>query len=66
MFYDIPKKIILVKTNGQKHYFMVMINQVVFGSNLISVSKELKRNEINKESYEDFVNYGVVPSPNTI
>ena len=69
MFYEsIPKKIILVRDRlGQKPLFYGNDkSEVVFGSNLISVSKELKRNEINKESYEDFVNYGVVPSPNTI
>lgn len=69
VFYEsISKKIILVRDRlGQKPLFYGNDNsEVVFGSNLISVAKELKKNHIKKESYDDFLNYGVVPSPNTI
>ena len=52
---------------GQKPLFYSNLNnEIVFGSNLISVSRESKLNNIDKNSLNDFLNYGVVPSSNTI
>lgn len=52
---------------GQKPLFFANTqSDIVFGSNLTSVSNEFNSKKINKNSYIEFINYGVVPSPNTI
>ena len=52
---------------GQKPLFFANSrSDIVFGSNLISVSKEFNARKINKKSYIEFINYGVIPSPNTL
>ena len=52
---------------GQKPLFFANSrSDIVFGSNLISVSKEFNARKINKKSYTEFINYGVIPSPNTL
>jgi asparagine synthase (glutamine-hydrolysing) len=52
---------------GQKPlFFSLNKNTIYFGSNLISVSNMSKNNEINQNSLEEFLNLGVVTSPNTL
>ena len=52
---------------GQKPlFFSLNKNTIYFGSNLISVSNMSKNNEINHNSLEEFLNLGVVTSPNTL
>lgn len=68
-FYDSDnRKLIILKDRvGQKPLFYSKSNSdVTFGSNLLSVAKESKNLDINKNSYNEYLNYGVVPSPNTI
>jgi asparagine synthase (glutamine-hydrolysing) len=61
-------KLVLIRDRfGQKPLFFAKNHSdITFGSNLISVVNEHGYKAINKKSYEDFINYGVVPSPNTI
>jgi asparagine synthase (glutamine-hydrolysing) len=69
MFYKSDEnKLLLIRDRlGQKPLFFATNNScITFGSNLISVANEYGNKAINKNSYEDFINYGVVPSPNTI
>ena len=69
MFYKSDEnKLLLIRDRlGQKPLFFATNNScITFGSNLISVANEYGDKAINKNSYEDFINYGVVPSPNTI
>lgn len=69
MFYKSDEnKLLLIRDRlGQKPLFFATNNScITFGSNLISVANEYGGKAINKNSYEDFINYGVVPSPNTI
>ena len=68
-FYDSDnRKLIILKDRvGQKPLFYSKSNSdLTFGSNLLSVAKESKNLDINKKSYNEYLNYGVVPSPNTI
>ncbi len=52
---------------GQKPLFYSDINnEIIFGSNLISIANELSIKNVDRESLSDFLNYGVVPSPKTI
>lgn len=61
-------KLLLIRDRlGQKPLFFAKNHSdITFGSNLISVVNEHGHKAINQKSYEDFINYGVVPSPNTI
>jgi asparagine synthase (glutamine-hydrolysing) len=68
-FYDSEnRKLFMLKDRiGQKPlFYSKSISDLTFGSNLLSVAKESNNLEINKRSYNDYINYGVVPSPNTI
>ena len=68
-FYDSDtKELFLIRDRlGQKPLFFTKSkSSVVFGSNLIAVVNEFGHKQINKTSFEDYMNYGVVPSPNTI
>lgn len=62
------RKLFMLKDRiGQKPLFYTKsVSDLTFGSNLLSVAKESKNLEINKQSYNEYLNYGVVPSPNTI
>mgnify|MGYP003683525747 FL=1 len=62
------KKLFLIRDRvGQKPLFYARTDtNVIFGSNLISVADEFSSKSLNAEAYNDYLNYGVVPSPNTI
>ena len=61
-------KLKLIKDRvGQKPLFYKIDNQnITFSSNLKTLVTVDNDNEVDKESYIDFLNYGVVPSPKTI
>ena len=61
-------KLKLIKDRvGQKPLFYKIDNQnIIFSSNLKTLVAADNHNEVDKESYIDFLNYGVVPSPKTI
>ncbi len=62
------KKLYLVRDRlGQKPLFYHKNkDNIIFGSNLKSVAKNLNSNEIDIKSLSNYLNYGVVPSPDTI
>ena len=62
------QKLYLVRDRvGQKPLFYARnSSDIIFGSNLISVANEFSIKNINVNSYEKYLNYGVVPSPATI
>ncbi|MDC3103226.1 asparagine synthase (glutamine-hydrolyzing) [Acidimicrobiaceae bacterium] len=62
------KKLLLLRDRlGQKPLFYSYNNsELIFGSNLISVANVRGKKSLNINSYNEFLNYGVVPSPNTI
>ncbi len=62
------KKLLLLRDRlGQKPLFYSYNNsELIFGSNLISVANVRGKKSLNTNSYNEFLNYGVVPSPNTI
>ncbi len=64
----VNQKIFLAKDRlGQKPlYVRLEDNELLFASNLKSVSELCKKNEINIESLEQYIAYGVSFSPNTI
>ena len=62
------QKLYLVRDRvGQKPLFYARnSSDIIFGSNLISVANEFSIKNIDVNSYEKYLNYGVVPSPATI
>lgn len=64
----LKNQIMLIRDRtGQKPlFFSLNENSIFFGSNLISVSNMSNNNDINQDSLEEFLNLGVVTSPNTL
>lgn len=62
------KEILLIRDRtGQKPLFYSFdTKNLYFSSNLISLSKISNQKDINKYGFEEFLNLGVVTSPNTI
>ena len=67
IYFSSLKKMYLIRDRvGQKPLFYFFNNsKLVFGSNLKSVA-DLSTKKISNESLLNYINYGVVPSPNTI
>ena len=68
-FYDSNiKKLMLIRDRvGQKPLFYHEDEeQVLFSSNLLSVATLIKSPQISEQGFSEYINYGVVPSPNTI
>ena len=68
-FYDSnSKKLMLIRDRvGQKPLFYLEDKeQVLFSSNLLSVATLIENPQIDEHSFSEYINYGVVPSPNTI
>lgn len=68
-FIDYDKNIFLLIRDrlGQKPLFVFEDDKdVVFSTNLKSLAKYSNESEISEESIIDYIEYGVVPSPNTI
>ncbi len=64
---DTKRLLLCIDRLGQKPLFFAKNNSnIVFGSNLIAVLNEYGKKNINKKSFDDYINYGVVPSPDTI
>ena len=69
MFYDekINKMYLIRDRVGQKPLFYKSDSEeVVFGSNLKSVVSGLENVQILDRSLNDYINFGVIPSPNTL
>ena len=69
MFYDekINKMYLIRDRVGQKPLFYKFgSEEVVFGSNLKSVVSGLENVQILDRSLNDYINFGVIPSPNTL
>ena len=69
MFYDekINKMYLIRDRVGQKPLFYKSdTEEVVFGSNLKSVVSGLENVQILDRSLNDYINFGVIPSPNTL
>lgn len=67
-FYDSRKKELILTRDrlGQKPlYYKLIDGSLRFGSNLKSIYDK-KHDEVRNSSLEDYLNYGVIPSPNTI
>lgn len=67
-FYDSRKKELILTRDrlGQKPlYYKLIDGSLHFGSNLKSIYDK-KHDEVRNSSLEDYLNYGVIPSPNTI
>ena len=62
------KKIYLGRDRlGQKPLFYYRDkNNIIFGSNLRAIAKNINSAEIDTKSLSNYLNYGVVPSPDTI
>ena len=68
-FYDSNvKKLMFIRDRvGQKPLFYHKNEeQVLFSSNLLSVASLIKSPQISEQGFSEYINYGVVPSPNTI
>ena len=69
VFFDYEKDIILLIRDrlGQKPlFYSVEDKSLVFASNLKSIASLTENNRINQESISEYLNIGVVTSPNTI
>ena len=69
VFFDYEKNIILLIRDrlGQKPlFYSVEDKSLVFASNLKSIASLTENNRINQESISEYLNIGVVTSPNTI
>ena len=67
-FYDSRKKELILTRDrlGQKPlYYKLIDGSLYFGSNLKSIYNK-KHDEVRNSSLEDYLNYGVIPSPNTV
>ena len=64
----LKNEIMLIRDRtGQKPlFFSLDHNRIFFGSNLISVSNMSKNKKINQDGLKEFLNLGVVTSPNTL
>ena len=52
---------------GQKPLFYSLAeDEIIFGTNLKSIVSYLQKSEIDQKSLIDYIEFGVVPSPNTI
>lgn len=62
------KKIVMARDRvGQKPLYYYLTNKhLVFSSNLISILETLETYKISETSVDEYLNYGVVSSPNTI
>ena len=69
MFFDekINKMYLVRDRVGQKPLFYMLDNkEVIFGSNLKSVVSGIENVQILDSSLNDYINFGVIPSPNTL